>query len=198
MNNAAPTHRLPAESGIAIGMILFVIAMLAVIGIAVSASGNFMGTTITPDRVSADIKAQANLIRSKILECYTYGYDRGDLSDKYPLSTGTGTAVSALDCLSYPAGLQGLWTGQSPASLPPPPSGFDAWVYKNAGAAGGRCIRIQPSTGKATNVGLKNGLAQVSSYFSSNELSYDSNSASQRFIIWITKPTVAADTDCSS
>jgi hypothetical protein len=193
-------QRLHSESGIAIGMILFVISLLAVITIAVSSSGNFMGTTVTPDRVTADIKSQANLIRSKIMECFMNGRsnERGDLADLYPASTGAGTAVTDLDCPSFTSGQQNLWTGQSPASLPPPTTGFDPWMYKNAGSVGGRCIRIQPTSGFVNDLGTKNGLAQVSTAFSSNERIYDSGSSSQRLIIWITRPTGAADADCGS
>lgn len=197
--------RLSPQSGIAIGMILFVIAILAVIGIALSATGNFTGTTITPDRVINDIKSQVNLIRSKILECNQYAFDRGDLSDKYPLSTGSGTLVESLDCLAFvaqgtslPSDLTNLWTGAHPASLPPPTAGFDKWYYANHGASGGRCIRIQPLTASVNDVGIKNGLGQVSGAFSSQEVVYDSNSSSQRFIIWITKPTGTPSANCSS
>jgi hypothetical protein len=189
--------RFNSEAGIAIGMILFVIAIMAVIGTAISASGNFIGSTITPDRVIADIKAQTFLIRSKILECYTLGFDRGDLSDKYPLSTGTGTLVEELQCLSYASGQQSLWSGQSPATLPPPPAGFNKWYYKNAGSTGGRCIRIQPLTASATDTGIRAGLAQVATNFSDVERVYTAGSSSQRFIIWITAPTSTPDTDCS-
>lgn len=188
--------RQPLEAGIAIGVVLFIIALLAVITIAISSSGNFMGTTITPDRVSNLIKSQAQLIRSKILECYTNGYERGELADKYPSSTGNGTLVSALDCPSYTSGQQNLWSGQAPTSFPPPPQGFGAWYYVNAGKTGGRCIRIQPDT--PGDVGIKNGLAQAAPAFSSSELVYDSGSASQRFILWITPATGTASTDCGS
>ena len=203
-----PDSRLSSQSGIAIGAILFVIAILAVLGTAISASGNFMGSTVTPDRVSADIKAQANLIRSKIMECYIYGRNRYSESlpnasdpmpsDMYPSSTGAGTNVIDLDCPGFATGQKNLWAGQSAASLPPSPTGFDPWVYKNAGATGGRCIRIQPSTGLATDAGIKNGLSLVSGYFSNGERVYDSNSSSQRFILWITRPSGTADADCSS
>jgi hypothetical protein len=182
------------QAGIAIGPILFVIAIMAVIGIAMSSSSNFTTSTITPDRVTADIRSQANLIRSKILECYTNGYDRGDLVDKYPASTGTGTLVEALECPSYNSGSENLWSGQSPASLPPPTNGFEKWYYVNAGVSGGRCIRIQPTS--ASDVGLKNGLAQVATSFSTMELVYDPNSVSQRFILWITRPSGSPSTDC--
>ncbi len=190
--------RFAQNSGIAIGIILFIIAVLAVLSIALTSTGNFMSTTVTPDRVSADLRSQANLIRSKILECYTYGYERGDLSDKYPSSSGNGTAVNSLTCPSYTSGVNNIWSGQSPASLPPPPTGFDVWYYVNAGATGGRCIRIQPLAANVADVGFKNGLSQAAGYFDGNEYVYDGNSASQRFILWITRPSGSASANCSS
>jgi hypothetical protein len=194
-----PSRRLHHEAGLAIGVILFVIALLAVIAVAMSASGTFTNSTITPDRIMADIKSQAQLIRSKILECYSYGYERGDLADKYPTSTGAGTLVEDLQCPSYTTGQENLWTGQSAAMLPPPTAGFDKWYYVNAASTGGgRCIRIQPNAGNASSIGVKNGLGQVATAFTANELVYDSGSASQRFIIWITRPTGTPSTDCGS
>lgn len=191
-------HRPSTQAGIAIGAILFVLALLAVIAAAITNSSNFMGTTITPDRLSAELKSQAHLIRNKILECFTNGYDRGELADKYPSSSGNGTLVSALECPSYGTGTESLWTGQSPASFPAKPSGLDDWYYVNAGASGGRCIRIQPSAGNTSDVGILGGLGQAASAFSSMELVYDSGSGSKRFILWITRPSGAASADCSS
>lgn len=190
--------RSSSEAGIAIGAILFVLALLGVIAVAIGNSGNFMGTTITPDRLSAELKSQANLIRSKILECFSNGYERGDLADKYPASSGNGTLVSALDCPSYNTGSQNLWSGQSAATLPAKPVGLEEWYYVNAGASGGRCIRTQPATAYLNDIGITNGLAQAAGGFSAQELSYDAGSASKRFILWITRPTGTVSTDCSS
>lgn len=192
-------NRINGEAGIAIGMILFVIAILATLAIAISAGGSTgAGSTISADRVANDTKSQAFLIRSKILSCFTYGYERGDLADKYPDGASPGVLVENLTCPSYPDGLTSLWSGQEPAQLPPPTPGFDKWVYVNAGATGGRCIRIQPSTGNAANTGYKNGLVQASATFSSTELVYNPASADQRFIIWITQPSGTASTDCTT
>jgi hypothetical protein len=196
MTQTAPRPR--HDAGIAVGAILFVLALLGVIAAAVSNSGTFMSTTITPDRVSADVKSQANLIRNKILECFTNGYDRGDLPDRYPASTGTGTLVEVLDCPSFNTGSQNIWSGQYTATLPPPPGGFDKWVYVNAGTVNGRCIRIQPSSGNANDQGLINGLLQASAAFSGMELVFDSGSSSKRFILWITRPSGTPSADCSS
>lgn len=204
-NTRCVSKRLHPDAGIAIGMILFVIALLAVIGIAMGASGNFMGTTVTPDRIMADLKAQANLIRSKILECNQYSFERGELADKYPSSSGNGTLVESLDCnafvaegTSLPSPMTNLWSGAHPATLPPPTTGFDKWYYVNAGASGGRCIRIQPLAGFVNDLGVKNGLVQTATFFSSQEVVFDPNSSSLRFILWITKPTGTVSADCSS
>lgn len=194
------------QSGIAIGVILFALALIAAIAIAISASGNFVGSTLSTDRVSAEVKSQADLIRTKITECYmnvssnvnAFNPATDYNSSNYPASTGNGTLVENLDCPTYNSGAQNLWTGQSRAFLPAPPAGFDKWVYVNASDTGGRCIRIQPTGGNATDKGIRQGLIEATGAFSGMEAAYDTNSASQRFIIWITRPTGAASTDCSS
>lgn len=209
-------NRFASDAGIAIGAILFVVALLGVIAVAMSSGSSSVGTNIAADRVRNDIKIQANLIRAKILECNQYSIDRGNLPDKYPSSTGTGAALStvrSLNCLAFDIVEDGsgnaqatlntpLWTGAHAASLPPTSTGFEEWKYKNAGAVGGRCIRIQPLAANVSDPGIKNGLAQAFTAFSSlagtEEAVYDSNSASQRFIIWITKPTGTTDADCAS
>lgn len=201
--DVASNRRIASDAGIAIGVILFIVAILGVVTVAMSSGSSTVGSTISTDRVRTDIKSQANLIRSKILECNQYSFDRGELADKYPSSTGTGTLVSALHCLAFDStgstsANTPLWTGAHPATLPPPPTGMDSWYYKNAGASGGRCIRIQPLAPSVNDQGIKNGLSQAFSAFSSQEAVYDSNSSSQRFILWITAPSGAASADCSS
>ncbi|NDE90166.1 MAG: hypothetical protein EB059_03375 [Alphaproteobacteria bacterium] len=206
------SKRFASNAGIAIGPILFVVALLAVIGMAMSAGNNTVGSTIASDRVRADIKSQGNLIRSKILECNQYSFDRGDLTDKYPYSGPDGVSfgttaqlVESLDCLAFvnqgttlPNNNTNLWAGAHSATLPPPTQGFDKWMYVNAGSSGGRCIRIQPSAGNATSPGIKDGLASVSAAFSTQEVVYDPSSSSQRFILWITYPSGTVNAGCQS
>lgn len=217
--------RLSPQSGIAIGLILFVLAIIAVMSVAFSVTGAFTGSTLTPDRISTELKAQAALIRSRIMDCYNNGlqgkivecsgnvdlgggsYSRvgcgsgkypTDTTAFYPVSTGSGTAIEALDCPSFGAGATNLWSGQTNLFVPPPPSGLDHWYYVNAGDTGGRCIRIQPSTGNTTDSGIKQGIAIAADNYTSLEKVYDSAGASQRLIIWITRPTGAASANCSS
>lgn len=213
--------RFSDESGIAIGAILFALALLAVVSVAMGVGGNSIGPTITIDRVTADIKSQGLLILNKIHECFSNGIDNKKLdcsnnvydsiagtwsrpgcnpidpSAYYPVSVGSGTAVEGLDCPSYGAGIQNLWNGQSVTLLPPPTSGFDNWYYVNAGDSGGRCIRIQPLAANVNDAGARNGLIEAAASFSASELTFDPNSTSQRFILWITKPSGTVSADCS-
>lgn len=213
--------RFSSEAGIAIGVILFALAIIAVISVAMSAGSNFAGTTIATDRVAAEVKSQALLLTTKIRECYNHGlsakqaecdnntllsdgsWSRSgcnpiDKTSYYPTSTGTGTAITSVTCPSFDASSNNLWTGQAPLLLPATPAGMDTWYYVNAGDSGGRCIRIAPSTANLTNAAIKQGLIEASSAFSSQELTFDSAGASLRFIIWLTRPTGTASADCSS
>ncbi len=208
-----PKHshrRLAANAGIAIGPILFVIALMGVLAVVISAgSGGFSNTGVS-DRVNADIVSQANLIRTKINECLKYGTNAN--YDGYPASdTSSGTLVSALDCAGDDPSVQNLWSGARATMLPQPTSGFSSWMYINTNptglggvAAGGRCIWITPNVSTPiNNRGMVDGLSKASrkftsssSYSSSAEVIYDPSSASQKFVVWITMPTGTPDSHC--
>ena len=203
------------DAGFAIGPILFVIALLAVLAAVIAAGSGDFGTASVTDRISADVTTQANLIRSKIGECnIMHGTDSN--YDGYPPSdTSNGTLVSALDCIGDPVGAsQNLWTGPRPALLPPPTPGFAAWKYINTDdctpqtgnclggtTSGGRCIWTAPLGSGSTGIiaGLTKAASKFSNgttYSSSNEVIYDPASASQKFIVWITMPTGTPDSHC--
>jgi hypothetical protein len=199
-NRISKRQRLAPDAGIAIGMILFVIALLGVIAVALTSGNSSVGSNISADNVRTTLKSQGNLIRSKILECNQYLTDPemgGTYADKYPSSTGTGTAIASVTCAAYPSGQQNIWSGAHPAALGNPPTGMSTgWYYVNASSSGGgRCIRIQPDS--PIDAGVKSGIAQAASGFSAMEINYDPNSASQRFILWITSPTGSASADCA-
>lgn len=199
----ANNRKLAGNAGIAIGPILFVIALLAVIAMVVAAGTGDFGTASNADRIAADVATQANLIRSKITECNNF-YGTNNNYDGYPSSdTSVGTLVSALDCAGDPAGMQNLWTGERVALLPPPTSGFGPWHYINTNgtglggtATGGRCIWIEPSAANPNqNLGIVTGLKKAASKFANSasfdgasEVNYDPSSSDQKFVVWITLP----------
>lgn len=201
-------NRLPPSAGIAIGPILFVLAMLGVLAVVISSgSGDSFGSASVADRITADISSQTNLIRSKILECQMQYLVNGRTyasapcaNDPYPCSDQTnGTAVSALTCPNDPlisGNEQSLWTGLRATMLPLPTKGFEAWTYINAGDSGGRCFWTKP-TGAKTSM-IVQGLTRAASKFTSEEVTYDSSSNAQKFIVFVTVPSGAVDTACAS
>jgi hypothetical protein len=202
-------QRFPSDSGIAIGPILFVIALLGILAAVMSVGTGEFGTATVADRVYNDVASQANLIRTKINEC-NMKYGTNNNGDGWPASDATnGTHVCALkcagdpstaetgvDCENNPMTLQNVWSGIRPTLLPPATTGFNQWYYMNAGSSGGRCIWTEPSG--STTDGIKAGLAKAATKFSSQELTYTAGGSTSRFVIWITLPTGTVDTHCTS
>jgi len=200
--------KLEDNAGIAIGPILFILALLGILASVMSAgSGGSLGSAGITDRVKSDIVSQANLIRTKINECQMQYLINGTnnssapcAGDPYPCSDQTnGTAVSALTCPNDPldsGNERSLWTGLRVASLPPPTSGFGAWTYFNAGLTGGRCFYTAPTNGKSS-AAIVDGLKRSAEKFTSQEISYDNTSASQKFVVFITRPTGTVDSHCA-
>lgn len=205
------------EAGIAIGPILFVIAILGVLAMVLSTDRGGLGTAIVADRVTADIQSQANLIRTKIDQCnlqyasYAKLQENANasfipLTDQYPSSdTTNGTVVSSLLC--DPMGTQNIWFE---ASVPQPTAGFGRWLYINASSSGGgRCIWTMPTIANpANNSGLVEGLKKAAAKFTNQtscsnavtcgatEAIYNPVSSSQKFVVWITIPTGSPDSHC--
>jgi len=201
--------RFSTDTGIAIGPILFVIAMLGILAAVISAGSSDFGSASITDRVYSDVHSQANLLRAKINEC-NLKYGTNNNGDGWPASDpSTGTLVCALKCIGDPstaetgndcAGnaltMQNLWSGMRPAQLPPPTSGFNQWHYMNDGASGGRCIWTNPS-GTASPAVIA-GLTKTATKFSSQEVVYNPAGTSQNFVIWITLPTGTPNSLCAS
>jgi type II secretory pathway pseudopilin PulG len=205
-----------SQSGIAIGPILFVIAILGLLAAVMAAGFGDFGVASIADRVAADVQSQASLIRTKINEC-NIKYGTASNFDGFPSSDATnGTLVSALDCSGDQAGLQNLWAGERATTLPPPTTGFGQWYYINTNGiglggtpTGGRCIWIQPTgSNPSGNSGLIQGLSKAASKFTNQttcnsaatcgatEVIYNPASSSQKFILWISVPTGAPDSHC--
>jgi hypothetical protein len=203
------SQKFSPEAGIAIGPILFIIALLAVLAAAMASGGGGFQISGKIDRISADVVTQANMIRTTINQCnlqYQLALSSGsvdtigtDPPGGYPSSdTSNGSAVADLIC--DPMGSASLWGA---ILLPPPTKGFNTWKYVNNGATTGRCIWTTPSTGNAVNdKGIVEGLSRAAAKFNSatavdttHEVVYDPASTSQKFIVWITLPATAGDAD---
>jgi len=175
-----------SKQGFAIGPILMVIALLAVLGSLLAGGMGAFSTNATVDRIRSEIRGQANLIRAKVQECYMV--TMGNSGFGYP--TSSNVQVRNLDCPGDPTGQQNLWRGARPASLPPPVPGFSEWMYFNY--AKGRCIVATPgSAGSAT----KDGLTAVSTLFNANEV-YLNTAGDWSISIWLTP--IASPVKCGT
>lgn len=183
-----PVTRWSRQSGIAIGPILFVLALLGVLAAFFASDMGGMGGAAREDTITATLAAQANLIRSKFNECNM-------VRNSWPAGDGTGMLVTAVTCPGDPAGQDNLWTGARPNQLAPPPTGFNQWTYYDySGSGGGRCVKIAPAA--ATDPAVKNGVRRAAAKFTSQEADYDSGGAAQSLVIWITSPSGAAGANC--
>ncbi len=176
------------QSGIAIGPILFVIALLGILASFLASDMGSMGGAAREDTITATLGTQANLIRSKFNECNM-------IRSGWPAGDGTGALVTTLTCPGDPGGLDNLWTGARPSQLPPPPQGFNQWTYYDySGTGGGRCVKIAPVS--ATDPSTKTGIRRTFSKFTSQEADYSSGGVAQSLVIWITRPSGAAGANC--
>lgn len=208
--------RFSSNAGIAIAPILFVIALLSLIGVVMSTGGSNFHVASVSDRIAADVVAQANLVRNTINNCnlqYRMALSMGmsaSSADGYPDTPAAGSSnctppegqttqymVACLVCDPMGTALWGSSTGSSGIMLPMPTRGFYPWKYYNGGDSAGRCIWTAPmGTSPNSDEGVVAGLRRVAAKFStaaavtaSDEAVYDPSSESQKFIVWITSPT---------
>jgi hypothetical protein len=187
--------RFASHAGIAIGPILMVIALIAVIVGAMSMGSGDIGGAMNADRVTADLRGQIDMIRTKVGECVFLTRRETNPQFAYPADStlSTPALVKDLECPRDPAGQRNLWGGARPANLPAPPIGFDDWVYVNHGDPasinpGGTCIYIQPTTAQASNSRIREGIQKALMRFATSEYEYDPNSVNQRIVVWIRRP----------
>lgn len=170
-----------AWRGIAIGPILFIIAIMAVLVTALSSGMGDFGNNATVDRIKSDVRGQANLIRAKVQECYMT--TMGSTNFGFPDGPAPGgTLVKDMACPGDPTGAQNLWSGARPTSLPPTPTGFNDWVYLNYER--GRCLLLKPKEDKPSTA-MQEGLTATAKFFGAKEVFLAKN-ADWSLSIWLT------------
>ncbi len=170
------------RSGIAIGPILFIIAILAVLAGAISLSTGGSGSASMSDRINVELRTQANLFRAKVLECDMI--TRGNAGAGFPATPSGTPTMDRVDCPGDTGSNKNLWTGPRPATFPVTPGGMQPWVYCNDGA-GTICISICPITANAAATPVRAALSRAVANFSGSEISYDSASTDQRISVFI-------------
>jgi hypothetical protein len=108
-------------------------ALMAVLTAMMLLSSNRSSVADRSWSTSAQIVAQANLIRGKLLDCASGNGDNGTSNHPaFPKDTTAGTwEIIRGGALICPASSGALLTGTDGVFLPPPPSGFVDWQYTN-------------------------------------------------------------------
>jgi len=138
----APANARRLQGGIAIfSMLLILLVVLgALSSIVLSASSRAQSGT-QQWTAGNQLVAQANLIRSKILDCSARAGNNGSTNHpSFPAAT-TAAAVSSLTC---PASATLVFDGLDGVFLPVPPADFSAWAYTNT--SGSVIIAISASS----------------------------------------------------
>jgi hypothetical protein len=137
------------------------------------------------DTITAGVRAQADLIRTKITSC-ALRFPLGG----WPAAPSTGL-VRDLDCPGYHPVLatstaRNIWIGEyRPTFLPVPPSGLGEWNYLVT--AQGISIAIQPATAAmAADTGIQLGLLNAQRRFAASEAAL--NSGTQQLTIVVRSP----------
>jgi hypothetical protein len=155
---------------VAIGLLVLIIALMALIGIAIAKGSNMFNKATAINNTITQLVAQANLIRQKIVQCATE-YPEGDNGTSYhkPYPSGSGVLVSTLTCPGAPAGGNNLWSGIDGVFLPQTPTGFNSWVYTNDATS----VRISIQT--TNTAAYSTAMQQAAAKFTSSEASVSGN-----------------------
>jgi hypothetical protein len=202
--------RIAPTAGIAIGPILFILAILGAIASMISMSSGGMGMATGIDRTKMELSSQIQLVQTKIDECallnrrsyneyrrdHAYDKDAPDFDPAAetlypPADAPEGILVRNYICPATRDHAETpLWAGGvRQAFLPPPPTGFGDWRFVNNGESG-RCFFIQPESSKAAgSKTIREGIAAALKKMPKTAYSYDPASPTQRIVIWVTRPT---------
>lgn len=150
-----------SQSGSVFFYILTAMAILAGLTYVVTRGGGDSASGLVASRIADDIRTQAQLLRSAIIECNL-------LHNEYPADPGAPTAIANLQC---PAG-QNMFSGATGRYAPDAPPIFTAgWVYRLNTATNPDSIYIElnQATNCTANQSLLSAFQILQNYFTATE-----------------------------
>lgn len=138
-------HHHQSSAGNVLFYIFLCVALLGALTMALSRGGGEQAAATTSFRGSEDIKTQAQIIRSAIMECMLVQ------NAPYPAQPVSGL-VADVECDMAFGTPQNLFTAQTARAIPEPPTSFNPWQYTNSGngafvSASITATRVTPSVG---------------------------------------------------
>ena len=170
------------------GNVLFMILIAVVITGALSATlmqgGGDNAASMNADRLSQELRAQAQSIRSALLEC-NMTYDHG-----YPTSGGSQIDLDNVQCqIDTGPTYQPIFTGTANRVAPRPPLPFDGttdkWKYTNDNA--GSIFLELSSTSLAAEKSIIPALEHLKNQYAASEVDITNDGSTALFRLYITK-----------
>jgi hypothetical protein len=151
-------HHLKLQRTTQAGNVLFYIflcvALLGALTMAMRGGGGEQATASSAFRMTEDIKAQAQGIRSVVLECILVQ------NAGYPTQAAS-NLLGDVNCDMASGGAQNLFTAQSARAVPIPPLLFNPWRYTNNGAGFVSATLISSRASSQTVRNILKGLADT-------------------------------------
>ncbi len=173
------TRQNNSQSGNVLFIIFIAVALMAALTMALMSGGGDQAISMSADRISQELRAQAQSIRSAIVECdlvNNYGY---------PPVSEEGKDVKDIECqIGDGPTMQAIFTGTANRVMPPPPSTFGNWVYHNDGA-GNITYVIQSS--KPADKAVIGALEMLKAQYSAGEATIINDGTTAQLQIIITK-----------
>ena len=167
------------QSGNVLFIILIAVALLGALGAVMMRSGGEQAVSMSADRISQELKAQAQSIRSALMECVlvnNYGYP----------AQGANKLASEAECqIDDVPTYQPIFTGTANRFLPQPPSTFNPWQYTNDNADD---IQIYTDSTKPASPAVINALEMLKNQYSADEIEIINDGSNASFRLYITKP----------
>jgi hypothetical protein len=176
------TYNTSRQSGNVLFYIFLCVALLGALTMALTRGGGEQAAATTSFRASEDIKTQAQIIRSAIMECMLVQ------NSGYPTEPAS-KLLSDVQCEMAYGTPQNLFTAQAARAIPQPPTSFNPWQYTNSG--NGAYVSASIKSTRASSPSVVNSLSALADIFKATQTSSSSKVYQNQEVCIINNGTIA-------